>query len=104
METILRYEVLNELDSGRAFSMSFVTYDATRKKGGKLKTVTNWVKSKGSVSEVVRNSVVEASDKLMGNYRPAVTVNIYNPNGGDQHMTKVHLPLITIFNGKRVIN
>lgn len=103
METILRYEVLNELDSGRAFSMSFVTYDEKRNTGGALKSVVNWVKSKGSVQDVVKENSKIVEDRV-SSYRPATTVNIYNPNGGDQHMTKVHLALITIFNGKRVIN
>lgn len=102
MDTILRYEVLRHLDSGEAFSMSFITYDEKRKTGGKLKSVVNWVKSKGTVEEVIKEKAGALPVKSV--YRPATTVNIYNPNGGDQHMTKVHLSLITIFNGKRVIN
>jgi len=108
METILRYDVLKEMDSGKAFSMSWVTYDVTRGTGGELKSVTNWCK----VKKELDTDIIPASERTTSS-NPASTdeyrirgimVNIYNPNNYHQHLTKVHLPLVTIFNGKRVIN
>lgn len=104
-ETILRYEVEKAIDTGKAFSMSFVNYSETRGTGGALTSVTNWAKVKSG------GEYEEKSEKRIGTspiYNPEHfkngTINIYNPNNAKQHIIKVHLCLITIFNGKRVIN
>lgn len=102
METILRYDVLKEMDSGRAFSMSFVSYDAKRRTGGELKRVVNWCKMKKEQAPMTKEARTNALSPKR--YEPATTVNIYNPNIHQQHPVKVHLSLITTFNDKIVIN
>jgi len=102
METILRYDVLKEMDSGRAFSMTYVSYDAKRKTGGELKTVVNWCKMKKDHEPLPKEA--RQNELSPRRYDPATTVNIYNPNIHQQHLVKVHLALITTFNDKIVIN
>jgi ethanolamine utilization protein EutQ (cupin superfamily) len=106
-ETILRYQVMKEMDKGSAFSMCWVTYNAKKGTGGELKSVVNWCKVKQELK-----ADTEAPANVTTKNRPLYdpdhwnhgTVNIMNPNNYGQHITKVHWALITIFNGKRVIN
>lgn len=102
MDTILRYDVLKEMDSGRAFSMTYVSYDEKRWTGGDLKTVVNWCKMKKEADPLPKEA--RENELSTARYKPVSTVNIINPNNNQQHPVRVHLPLITIFNEKIVIN
>ena len=106
-QTILRYEVMKLMETGKPFSMSYVTYDTTRGTGGELRSVTNWCKVQKDLDTEVR-APGDTGKRTEARYHPDhwtnATVNIYNPNNYKQHITKVRWPLITIFNSKRVIN
>lgn len=102
--TILRHEVLNDLDTGDPFDMVFITADRRRGTGGKIKRVSNWVKIKGG--EPVSRLPGEFSRQTLKKdprHAEHKTINIYNPANPGDHATKVHWRLIVFFNGKRVL-
>jgi hypothetical protein len=105
--TILRHEVLKELDTGEPFDMVFITADRRRGTGGKIKRVSNWVKIKGGEpvsrlpGEFTRTNI--QSHKKDPRHADHKTINIYNPGNPGNHATKVHWRLIVFFNGKRVL-
>src|SRR5687767_11044912 len=88
-ETILRHEVLKELDTGEPFDdMVFITADRRRGTGGKIKRVNNWVKIKGG--ESVSRLPGEFSRKLPTlkrnpQHAEHKTINIYNPGNPGDH-------------------
>ena len=86
--------------------MEFITADRRRGTGGKLIRVENYVKH--TSKPVVDNKPADPANgsktaKKPDHYRHA-TINIVNPGNKSQHITKVHVPLIQIFNGKKVLN
>jgi hypothetical protein len=104
--TILRHEVLKQLDTGELFDMVFIMADRRRGTGGKIKRVSNWVKIKGSepVSRLPGEfSRSQQSLKKDPHHLEHKTINIYNPGNAGDHATKVHWRLIVFFNGKRVL-
>ena len=81
----------------------FVTAVAIqRQTGGDLKTVVNWCKMKKEADPLPKEA--RENELSTARYKPVSTVNIINPNNNQQHPVRVHLPLITIFNEKIVIN
>ena len=98
---------MKEMETGKPFSLSWVTYDTIRGTGGDLKSVTNWCKVQRELDTETRGPG-DRGKKMEARYHPDhwanASVNIYNPNDYKQHITKIHWPLITLFNGKRVIN
>ncbi|THU34250.1 hypothetical protein FAM09_24845 [Niastella caeni] len=106
-QTILRHEVLKELDTGNLFDMVFITADRRRGTGGKIKRVSNWVKIIGG-EQVSRlpgefSRITSLSLKKNPSHGEHKTINIYNPGNPGDHATKVHWRLIIFFNGKRVL-
>jgi hypothetical protein len=49
--TILRSEVLRQMDTGAAFTLQFITADRKRGTGGELIKVENWTKMTGIPAE-----------------------------------------------------
>lgn len=98
--TILRSDVLRQLDTGEPFTLAFVTADRKRGTGGQLITVKNWVKQETAVVAERKPS----EHKKGARSRPSKTLVIYNPHNRLQHATSVHVRLLQIFNGKRIIN
>jgi hypothetical protein len=108
MDTILRSEVLKEVDSGEPFTMEFVTADRRRGTGGKWIRVENWVKKVGQPAEnfppgKIRRQSIQQPKKDPDHYRHG-TFNIENPGNKALHLHKVHTVLIQTFNGKKVVN
>jgi hypothetical protein len=105
---ILMNDVLNEMDSGKPFKMSFVTADRKKGTGGELKEVINWAKVMGIddddrlAGQIVRSGS-KSNTRKPDHFRHR-TFNIYNPNDPHAHIVKVHWRLILFFNNKRVIN
>jgi hypothetical protein len=102
--TILRSEVLKQLDTGEPFQMEFVTADRKRGTGGEVIKVENWAKHKGTA---VNERKPGNPSPLGGNRRgpnSIKVVNIHNPFNRIAHPIAVHLLLILTFNGKRVLN
>lgn len=101
--TILRSEVLKQMDSGEPFTMEFVKADRKRGTGGELVEVRNWVKKTNGINEA-RPLQKRSAGKLVG-YRGRIkVVNIHNPFNKIAHPMGVHLLLMQTFNGKRIIN
>lgn len=105
--TILRHEVIQQLDTGEPFDMVFITADRRRGTGGKIKRVSNWVKIKGSepVSRLPGEFSRSPGRSLKKDPRHSdhKTINIYNPANPGDHATKVHWRLIVFFNSQRVL-
>jgi hypothetical protein len=104
--TILRSEVLRQLDTGEPFSMEFVTADRKRGTGGDLISIKDWQKIKGeAVAAEVKPGEHKRKDVVRDpRHFQHKTVNLFNPHNPRQHPISVHLRLIQFFNGKRVIN
>lgn len=104
--TILRHEVLQEMDSGRPFDLVFITADRKRGTGGKLVTVKGWAKIIGDHNAIVRRPgefrKVNAVKKNP-NHREHKTINIFNPSNDMDHSISVHWRLMQFFNGKRIL-
>jgi hypothetical protein len=111
MDTITMKEMLNEMDTGRPFSVSFVTYDKQRKTGGKIRMIR----------EAVINAQPKSTDKKSGKSKPPdqrVRVDRRNPHHYD-HSTrsirlvvngcktstikKLHIFLVLTFNERKLI-
>lgn len=106
--TILRSDVMRQLDGGEPFTMEFVTADRKRGTGGELVKVVGWEKICGIPAEEARPGKTRRSfpsDPIRNpNHRINKTVNIFNPHSNRAHPISVHVRLIQTFNDKRVIN
>lgn len=105
-QTILRHEMLNEIDNGEPFDLVFITADRRRGTGGKIKRVSAWVKIKGGeqVSRIPGEfKLIIGSSKKDPRHLEHKTINIHNPNNASDHVYKVHWRLIIFFNSKRVL-
>ncbi|RYZ61453.1 MAG: hypothetical protein EOO14_04995 [Chitinophagaceae bacterium] len=100
--TILRSEVLRQLDTGEPFNLEFVTADRKRGTGGELIKVQNWVK-RCNTDDCVPLTVGR-QQPTTNRKRPTKTLVIFNPHNRIQHAISVHVRLLQIFNGKRIIN
>jgi hypothetical protein len=100
--TILRSDVLKQLDNGEPFTMEFVTADRKRGTGGELVEVKSWCKKTNGINEARPKQ--KTAGQLLG-YRGTIkVVNVHNPFNKIAHPIGVHVLLIQTFNGKRVIN
>ena len=106
-------EMMDEMRSGNAFSITWVTADRKKETGGKVLHLINAVlvqrdsKAKKRVgSAVVSNATVVDDEYLSGKRNPRHyendTINIMKR--GTQQIRKAHVMLITVFNGKPVID
>lgn len=104
--TVLRSEMLRQLDTGELFTMEFVTADRKRGTGGELVRLENWQKING-VPAVEGSTTQKRSAQPLGknpHHRLNKTVNLHNPHNKGVHPITVHIKLIQTFNGKRVTN
>jgi hypothetical protein len=97
------YEVINHIDSGMPFTMTYITADRRKGTGGQLKQCTNWVRCDlATMPEVVlRKNRIHYEMEKNPNHPDHKTKNIMNPATRD--IRKVHIRLITEFQGKRVV-
>ena len=97
-------EVIDHLDSGMPFSMTYVKADRKTGIGGEIRRVQNWVKCElDSVPETIlrRNKLVQFAAEKNPHHSEHKTRNIMDP--ATRTIKKIHLRLITEFQGKRVI-
>lgn len=90
MESILLDKVIEIIDSGVPFDIEFVTLDKERNKGGRLYTIPKALRYRSQ--RLTRGTSVKPEQKE--------TRNIYDPQ--KRSVVRVHLYLITLFNGKVV--
>lgn len=105
-ETILRHEVIKQMDTGDPFDLVFITADKRRGTGGVIKRVDNWVKSKGNHPDEHypgKPPPSKTGRSVDPDHRRHKTFNIMNPADLDQHPVKVHWRLMQKFNGKRIL-
>lgn len=103
-ETVLRSEVLRQMNSGIAFNLEFVKADRRRGTGGQLVKVSGWQKVLAPLPEKAEAPTARKAHHARGVYRPGKTILIYNPQHRGGHPTPVHLRLMQFFNGKRITN
>lgn len=105
-KTITLANVIDEMNSGRQFDIEFVTCDEKRRTGGELKAYSGVIRSNTPKSP---SGGLAAPDKRtvktkQPNHRYNSTVNLYIPREEKKNrFRKVHLRLITLFNGKEVL-
>jgi hypothetical protein len=97
-------EVIAFMDKGEPFDISFVTADTKRGTGGEMKTLTKAVKSGMQKKEAYTQEALPTPENKRKNpsHFENSTRNIH-VLGKPKDITKVHLRLITRFNGKRVV-
>lgn len=104
-ETILRSEVIKQMDAGDRFDLVFVTADRKRGTGGSLVTVKGWQKVIGEPYKPGKKKIHPvATNGRNPQHRENKTINIHNPMNRDYHITTVHVLLMQLFNGKRITN
>jgi len=101
-ETIDLLTVLDEIDTGNTFDMTFITCDRRRGTGGEIVEVKGWAKVKREKGRGDEKSASFAASKNPNHFENK-TINIVNPRNRRLHPVKVHWYLIEFFNGKRVI-
>ena len=101
-EFITLAEVLKHIDSGQPFDMEAVQADVARGTGGAIRTYTKavkWIAQQLPGKEAAKAATATATPKNPSHYKNS-TRNIYLPE--TRQMRKVHIRLITKFNGKQV--
>lgn len=100
--TILRSEVLRQLDGGEPFhSLEFVKCDRKRGTGGELVKLTGWAKMTTDPLPEVRKT---DGSLAISKRKTKKVVNLFNPQNRMHHPIGVHLLLMLTFNGKRILN
>ena len=100
-------EVLTILQSGVVFALTYCTADRKRGKGGKLVAVDQATICQLSAmpSNILRRNGISATtlgdNRRWADHHTHKTRNIYLPR--TQEIKKLHIKLITEFNGKRVL-
>lgn len=104
-------EMMDEMRSGAAFTITWVTADRKRETGGQILHLINAVlvqrdpKTKKK-KDFVSAATVADEDYLSGKKNPRHfendTINLMKR--GTQQIRKAHVMLITVFNGKPVID
>ena len=102
-DTILFKEMITYMDSGQPFSMSFVTYDKKRKRGGE------WI----NIKSAVKLMAPEKQQKAIEAAQPTFTMVSKNPKHFENStrniklqngsVRKIHIRLVRLFNNKKVI-
>ena len=104
MSTIGISEVIKRIDAGEMFSVSYVTYDAKRKSGGNLREFPEAQITFTKKEKALFARSKKKASKPTAHYKNA-TRNIKTFIGGTEVAgnKRIHLYLITIFNGKTVV-
>jgi hypothetical protein len=104
---ITLYEVLQQLQSGAVCSITYVAADRKRGKGGKMVRLPqcNICKLSAMPANILRRNNISATtlgdDRRWADHHAHKTRNVYIPK--TQEIKKLHIKLITEFNGKRVL-
>ena len=103
METMLFADMLDEIDSGRPFDMTFVKADRRRGTGGEVVRVSNWVKCNEETHDPAYISMPQTSGVgKKPNHHMHKTKNIMNLRNTNVKR-KVHVRLICTLNGKTIL-
>jgi hypothetical protein len=104
-QTIMRWDVVEQMDSGAPFDITYITMDRRRGTGGEIRRRINWAKVKGTPAETRLPGQFNKVASVAKNpqHLDHKTMNIFNPADPRDHIAKVHWRLITHFNGLRVI-
>jgi hypothetical protein len=100
-------EVLEHMQSGAPFAITYCTADRKRGTGGKLRHIpqANICKLSAMPANILRRNGISVttlgSDTRWADHHAHKTRNIYVPKS--QEIKKLHIKLITEYNGKRVI-
>lgn len=101
-QTITRQDVLTAIDEGRVCDIMVCTCDRKRGTGGELVTFPNAVKHiSQQLSGVGKKQMDDIRKTTNPNHHDHFTRNMYLMT--TREIKKVHIRLITMFNGKRVI-
>ena len=94
-------ELLEWMDSGRHFSLTYVTADRKKGTGGDLVSIPRATKTghRAKDGQKLTPAVIRQAAKNP-NHSEHFTRNIVLPN---REVRKVHIDLITHFNGKKVL-
>ena len=110
MEVITIKEVLASMSTGNPFSLSYVTYDRSRKKGGQIKHVEE--------AELVMRQTIEGRPLTKKEASITAPTKKKNPNHSENYtrnirilqdgqatslIKKIHPPLILTFNQLQVV-
>ena len=100
-------EVLWRMGKGERFDIEFVTCNRKKGTGGAIRRITNCIqygtgRSARPKPVVVGDETTDAVKKSPHHFENS-TRNIYSFAAGEKTIRKVHLRLITRFNGKRVL-
>lgn len=94
---------LNQMEEGNPFSVSFVTLDQNRKKGGDIISLEKCLLALLDTDEKTKKGfevVANKSDfKKKPNHYEHATRNVVLENG---HIKKIHIRLMLTFNGQKV--
>jgi hypothetical protein len=108
--TILRSQVLQDMDRGERFDLVFVTCDRKRGTGGDLVTCMQWQKINGDPVQTGTPGVKRRKEigtgfvKRNPHHQVNKTINIFNPASRKIHPISIHIRLIQYYNNKRVLN
>jgi hypothetical protein len=101
---VIRFEkVVEAIDAGELVKIQYVSLDIMRKTGGKLRTITGKVtkqKTERSSIEAVQDLKVKKRNHY-SNFTRIFT--LYMGDRPTSSLKPVHLPLILMFNDKRVM-
>jgi len=89
------------MESGEPFSIEFVTCDMKRKKGGEIISIDGAVLRRTAVDreQEKQSNPINANPSRSANEYTNATRNLLLPNGQTR---KIHIRLITMFNGQSV--
>jgi hypothetical protein len=104
MQTVSLQEVITRIDAGEVFDVEICTADTTKGTGGRLVAFSRVVKhTRQQIPERERKKTVAEIEKAKVDPKHNLhfTRNIYLQD--IREIRKIHLLLITLFNGKRVL-
>lgn len=100
----IRFEkVVEAIDNGELVKIQYVSLDFARNSGGKLRTITGKV-TKVKTERIKTEQVQEMKVKKKNHYSNFTRIfTLYMGDRATSSLKPVHLPLILMFNDKRVL-
>jgi hypothetical protein len=101
---VIRFEkVVEAIDAGELVKIQYVSLDIMRKTGGKLRTITGKV-TKQKIERSSTEAVQDLKVKKRNHYSNFTRIfTLYMGDRPTSSLKPVHLPLILMFNDKRVM-
>ncbi len=100
----IRFEkVVEAIDAGELVKIQYVSLDIMRKSGGKLRTITGRV-TKAKTERTETQKIQDLKVKKRNHYSNFTRIfTLYMGDRQTSSLKPVHLPLILMFNDKRVM-